>query len=108
MGISGRHAVGEPAEGAVGQAFKTSAVGKIVEAGRLAKPYLDQGLEPPVGLHPLIDQLHADQARQDVKALDDVLSEAQSSTTRERAPDLFADFVRQCTDARIGIRRSCA
>ena len=102
-GISGRHAVGEPAAGAVDAAFKSMVTDKVREAGQLSKPYIDAGVEPPIGLHPLIDDIHKDQAKQDVKALDELLSEAQKSSTKERSPELFAGFIRQHTDSTIGI-----
>jgi len=68
-----------------------------------AAHYITAGEEPPVGLHPAVDQLHQEQAKLDVKALDETFKEAQKSSTRERSPELFADFIRQHTDNRIGI-----
>ena len=40
-GISGRHAVGEPAAGAVDAAFKSMVTDKVREAAQLSKPYID-------------------------------------------------------------------
>lgn len=93
-GLTGRHIPTEVAEPIIRQ---------VSDAARTAKPYLDAGAEPPVGLHPVIDQVHSEQAKQDVKNLDDLFSEAQKSSTRERSPELFAHFVRQHTDSSIGI-----
>jgi hypothetical protein len=98
-GLSGRHAVGEPVTEAVQKAMGD----RIQEAVRLAKPYLDQGEVPPVGLHPVLDQFHSEQAKADAQALDDALAESEKSATRERSPDLFANFIRQHTDAKIGV-----
>lgn len=76
---------------------------EIEGAVRSARPFIDQGIEPPVGLHPAIDKLHADQAKNDLRSLDELYGEAQKSATRERSPDLFANFIRQHTNASIGI-----
>ena len=65
-----------------------------------AKPWIEAGKEPPAGLHPLIDQMKAERNEAAIKGLDDAVAEAQTSTTRERAPELFADFVRQHTENR--------
>jgi len=78
----------------------------IMEAHRLiqaAKPYILAGKEPPVGVHELIDKAHAEQAKLDVKNLDETLAEAVSSATRERDPEGFRNFIRQHTEAKIGI-----
>lgn len=80
--------------GALDQFAKTSAT---------IKPYVDAGIEPPPHVDPLVDQAHAKQAQADVKNLDELVRAAQSSQTKELDPDLFALFVRQHTDARIGI-----
>lgn len=68
-----------------------------------AKPYIDAGIEPPVGLHPLIDKAKTQQAKVDIKNLDEALQTSSASATRERSPELYAGFVRQHTDAEIGI-----
>lgn len=67
------------------------------------RPYIDAGIEPPIGVHPLFDQLKIEQSKLDLKNYDEVMKEAQGSLTKERAPDLFAQFVRQQTDQKIGI-----
>lgn len=67
------------------------------------KPYLEQGEKPPVGIDPIIDKLYSEQAKIDMKNLDEVVKEAGKSSTRERAPELFENFIRQHTDAKIGI-----
>jgi hypothetical protein len=60
--------------------------------------------EPPVGVHPLIDTAKKEQVGEDLKDFDDALKTAQQSVTRERAPEMFADFVRQHVgDREIGI-----
>lgn len=100
-----------PAGEAIGMPFElmahNAAIGKMVkEAANVAKvaaPFVKEGVEPPVGLHPLIDQAKAEQAKLDMKNLDEAVKEAGSSATKERAPELFEDFIRQHTDAKIGI-----
>jgi hypothetical protein len=70
----------------------------------LADPWTAAGREPPVGIHPHIDEAKALQSKDDLDALDDALKEATKSATRERAPDLFADFIRShIGDREIGI-----
>lgn len=68
-----------------------------------AKPWLDEGKEPPRGLDPEIDKLKFEQNKIDVDNLDEALKASQSSATRERSPDVFAGFIRQHSNARIGI-----
>lgn len=70
---------------------------------RTLKPYIDAGIDPPAGIDPVLDQVKAKEAEFDANALKDALKEAQGSATRERSPDMFAQFIRQHTDARIGI-----
>jgi len=67
------------------------------------EPWVKAGQALPVGVDPLIDQAHAEQAKIDVKALDEAFKEATKSATRERSPELFSNFVRQHTDGSIGI-----
>lgn len=67
------------------------------------KPYVDAGIEPPLGVDPATDEIKAKQAKFDADALKQALSESQKSTTRERNPDLYRNFIRQHTDAEIGI-----
>jgi hypothetical protein len=70
----------------------------------LADPWTAVGREPPVGIHPTIDDAKKLQSKDDLDALDDALKEATKSATRERAPDLFADFIRSHVgDREIGI-----
>lgn len=68
-----------------------------------AKPWLDDGKEPPRGLDPEIDKLKFEQNKIDVDNLDEAFKASQSSATRERNPDIFAGFIRQHTDAKIGV-----
>jgi hypothetical protein len=78
----------------------------VAEASKVAKavePYALQGKEPPVGLHPIVDELKIEQVKTDVDSLKEALKESAASATRERSPELFADFIRQHTDAEVGI-----
>lgn len=76
---------------------------QVKEVSDAIEPYLRAGKEPPVGIHPAVDKIKIDQTRTDLKALDEAMSEAQGSFTKERNPDLFANFIRQHTDAKIGV-----
>ena len=76
----------------------------VIDAVRAARPWLEQGVEPPRGVHPEIDKFKADRNVSDLKALDEALSESTASATRERAPDMYAGFMRQhLGEAKIGI-----
>lgn len=66
-------------------------------------PYVEAGEPIPPGLHPALDKIKVEQAKLDSKALDDAFKEAQKSATRERSAELFQNFARQHTDAKIGI-----
>lgn len=68
-----------------------------------ARPYIEAGREPPIGVHPEIDNLKIEQSKIDLDNLNEALKEAQASRTRERNPEIFASFIRQHTDAKIGI-----
>lgn len=76
---------------------------KAHEALQASEPYLRAGEEPPVGIHPEIDKLKIDQAKVDRDNLKEALTEAQGSATRERSPELFANFIKQHTDAKISV-----
>jgi hypothetical protein len=74
------------------------------EAVKVAEPYVKANIDPPYGVHPLIDKLHEDQAKDDIKELDEDLKLATAAATRERAPKLFEEFERSLHgDATISI-----
>jgi len=83
-----------------GLMIESGAAGSVYES---MKPYIQSGKPPPVGLHPDIDAIKADQAKADVDNLQQALAQSEASKTRERSPDLYADFVRQVTDGKIGV-----
>lgn len=77
---------------------------RFKSAVEAAKPWTDQGLEPPTGLHPAIDELKAQSNAQALQMLDQSLADAQSSLTKDRSPEMFQQFVDQhYGDATIGI-----
>lgn len=57
----------------------------------------------PHGHHPLVDAIRVEQNEVGLKHLGEGVTNAQQSLTRERNPDMFADFIRQHNDAKIGI-----
>lgn len=74
------------------------------QALELSDPWTKIGREPPEGIHPLIDKAKELQAKEDIRSLDDALSEAQKSATRERSPEFFANFLRgPLAEREIGI-----
>ncbi len=70
------------------QAFRDMSVAHT-EALNHARPYLDVGQEPPVGLHPTIDQAKAFHNADYIAQLGEHLNAAQSSLTRERSAEYF-------------------
>lgn len=66
-------------------------------------PYVNANKEIPPGAHPLVDHAKAKQAEIDIDNLDNALKEASKSATRERSPELFKIFMRQHTNAKIGV-----
>lgn len=69
-----------------------------------AKPWLDNGLEVPRGVHPLIDEIKAGVNSHGLDQLDSDLAAAQTSSTKERSPELFNKLVQQhFSGAEIGI-----
>lgn len=73
------------------------------DSAKRVGPYIKAGEAPPVGLDPITDQAHIEQAKLDADNLKEAMKEAQKSATRERAPEMFADFVRQHNQDTIGI-----
>jgi hypothetical protein len=67
----------------------------VFTALRAASPWLRAGKDIPIGIHPELDKIAVDQAKNDVGALSNALKESAKSATRERSPDLFESFVRQ-------------
>lgn len=67
------------------------------------RAYSDAGKEPPLGLHPLLDSISAEQAKIDLANLDQSLRDAQQSSTREADPERFASYLRRITDGKIGV-----
>jgi hypothetical protein len=60
--------------------------------------------KPPIGVHPLIDEAHKLQAKEDGKTLGDLTSASAKMATQERSPDMAAQFWRQkFGDQEIGI-----
>lgn len=101
-GLSGRHPVHGP--DGTPEPFKPQGPEKkIIDMATAARPWLDDGREPPAGLHPEIDKLKFEQNKIDVDNLDEALKASVSSATRERSPDVYRDFVRSHTDGDIGI-----
>ncbi len=97
MGTSGVHAPHVP-----DVKFSDAAI-KIRPIIEKASPWLDESREPPRGLDPEIDKLKFEQNKIDLGNLDEALKAAQGSATRERSPEIFASFIRQHSDASIGI-----
>lgn len=77
---------------------------KWKEASAAAEPWTKAGLEPPRGVHPLIDELKTKGNEENIARIDEVLAKAQESLTKERDSELFEKFIEQHVgDSTIGI-----
>ncbi len=99
--FTGPHGV-QPTKASV-KFWQDKQVQNLVDATKIAAPYIAEGKRPPPGLHPLIDDLYAEEAKADAKNLDDALRESKKTATGERAPEALAHFIRGQTNAEIGI-----
>jgi len=83
---------------------QTKAVQAVAErAAKAIEPWVRRGVEPPVGVDPAIDQIKIAENAEGVSKLSDALKAAMQSTTRERSPERFRDFIAQHGEAEIGI-----
>lgn len=76
---------------------------EIHDAISAAEPFIRNGEEPPIGVHPILDDLKIAKSDEELKLLDEALKESQASQTKERNPGMYAEFARQHTDGKIGI-----
>ena len=79
-------------------------IAQLVQAARAGRPWMRDGKVPPVGIDPLLDKAHVEQAKLDADNLGDALKEITKSATRERSPQLAASFIKGITDGEIGIK----
>lgn len=93
-------ALGELAALMHGRADATKAFN---DAARSTGIYIDANRDVPVGHSPITDMVKAEEADLDLGNLKEALRESVASSTRERAPELFRQFLRDHTDAKIGI-----
>lgn len=70
--------------------------------------YLKNNREPQHGILPEFDKAMAEDNAKNLDHLKELTADAQSSLVRERNPDLFADFIRQHTDAEISVSGDAA
>ncbi len=70
---------------------------------RTLEPYAKAGVEPPVGVHPLTDAVKVEEAKTAADGLKEAQKASFASATRERNPEMFANYVRGITDGEIGI-----
>jgi hypothetical protein len=106
MGLSGSHAVHGPTDAPGPKSdVQTSPLlsPKDADTVRRGLMYATNLREPPPGLLPDYDDYRAKQNADDLNLLKDATSDAQTSLTRERSPELFHQFIAQHTDAEIGI-----
>lgn len=91
-------AMGREATVPEGYIPETGSGRRVMELGpdlNVARDWIDAGVEPPRGISLDVDQFKAEMNSQVLDQLDENLSAAQESTTRERSPELFQKFVGQ-------------
>lgn len=96
----------DEARGIADKALMTLGESKVlshISAVRAAEPYLRAGEKPPLGLHPVIDEMYKEQAKIDAKNRDDAYKDAQATQTGERSPEMLTEFIRQHPEAKIGV-----
>lgn len=83
------------------------AAGALIRAGeamKAARPWIENGLDIPRGVHPMIDEAKANINKSGVDQLTNDLTNAQNSATKIRSPEMFHKFVQQhYGDSVIGI-----
>jgi hypothetical protein len=77
--------------------FQLANLAKTIESPEMAaaikaRPFLENGIEPPSGLHPMIDKAKAETNVDMLTSLEKDLQLAVQSATRERSPELFQQF----------------
>ena len=77
------------------RAVEARYVKEAQEVWDVAQPYIEAGIEPPTGLHPIIDKIKAEQAKFDLDHLKEMEKAAGDTATRERSPEMAANFIRQ-------------
>lgn len=78
-------------------------VAATFEALRPVESYLRAGKEPPAGVHPIVDEIKAEQAGLDAENLGKAIKEAGATATLERSPEMLRQFYDQHPQANIGI-----
>jgi len=65
------------------------------KAMEFAKPYIDAGERPPVGVDRLVDAAYALQAKIEAASIEALLNEAHRSKIKERDPDMMVKMLRK-------------
>jgi hypothetical protein len=78
-------------------------------AAHAASPWLNEGMEPPRGVHPVLDKAKAAINAHALEGLEQDLQNSELSTTKARSPEMFSQFVRQhYGNSEIGIHGDAA
>lgn len=96
--------LGMPKEAMVDVGMARRMMDQVHQVGVAVKPFIDAGITPPLGIHPVIDQMWTKQAEADLKNLADLQKEAAKSTLRERAPDIFEQAIDREITQNIGVK----
>lgn len=76
-------------------------IGAVSSRAVTHSPWIREGKAPPVGVDPIFDTLRSEQTKIDIDNLAEAVAEAAKSATRDRSPDMFADFVREHNDGDV-------
>lgn len=90
--------------GATGVATRPRAKSEFQKIKEIGEAYGRDGLQVPYGVHPFYDELIKEQTKADAEIFDEALSDSLQAATRERAPDMFAQYLRMRGNDKIGIR----
>lgn len=71
-------------------------------------PWLENGIEPPPGVHPLLDQAKIEANAKMVEAMEEAFATAQASLTKERSPESFERVSPSLRDVQFDITGDAA
>lgn len=83
--------------------YDKARLAELKEAAYKGDPWIKAGEEPPVGVHPFIDELKKAKVKDDLRKLDDAISDFDAIPLKKSAPEILANLPRSHTDKEIGI-----
>lgn len=102
-GMTGFHPPHAPTPKAVAEIALKAFEKKVKAEQAKIKPWIDRGVEPPVGVSAMYDRVREHVAKSDMEALAEAEKAAHATPLRELDADSFAEFVRQHQTERLTI-----